>query len=160
MFDPDDVDAAFEELDARYIAGEAAPHAPTWSLVTRAFSMLNPREIPPTTAAFQSVDHRSAAAYSPGDLEAYVHAGWQLDQNIKTHIEAVHRLNSHGAVVTHAAHGASWDGFEAEWRGIDVLSVEGELIGRGERFDEGDLNAALQRFDEISRSRLESRQPA
>ena len=156
MFDPDDVDAAFEELDARYIAGEAAPHAPTWSLVTRAFSMLNRREIPPTTAAFQSIDHRSAAAYSPGDLEAYVHAGWQLDQNIKTHIEAVHRLNSHGAVVTHAAHGASWDGFEAEWRGIDVLSVEGELIGRSELFDEGDLNAALQRFDEISRSRLEN----
>ncbi len=32
-FDPDDIDAAFEELDARYLAGEAAAHAHTWSLV-------------------------------------------------------------------------------------------------------------------------------
>ena len=30
-FDPDDIDAAFEELDARYLAGEAAAHAHTWS---------------------------------------------------------------------------------------------------------------------------------
>ena len=35
-FDPDDIDAAFAELDARYLAGEAAAHAHTWSLVTGA----------------------------------------------------------------------------------------------------------------------------
>ena len=29
MFEPDDVDAAFAELDARYVAGEAAAHART-----------------------------------------------------------------------------------------------------------------------------------
>ena len=32
-FDPDDIDAAFEELDARYLAGEAAAHSHTWTLV-------------------------------------------------------------------------------------------------------------------------------
>ena len=32
-FDVDDVDAAIEELDARYLAGEAATHAQTWSAV-------------------------------------------------------------------------------------------------------------------------------
>ena len=32
-FDPDDIDAAFEELDARYLAGEAAPYAHTWSVI-------------------------------------------------------------------------------------------------------------------------------
>ena len=31
MFDVDDIDAAFEELDARYLAGEAAAHSRTWS---------------------------------------------------------------------------------------------------------------------------------
>ena len=35
MFDIDDIDAAFEELDARYAAGEAAAHAHTWSVITR-----------------------------------------------------------------------------------------------------------------------------
>ena len=33
MFDLDDIDAAFEELDARYVAGEAASHARTWSVI-------------------------------------------------------------------------------------------------------------------------------
>ena len=31
-FDVDDIDAAFEELDARYLAGEAAAYAHTWSV--------------------------------------------------------------------------------------------------------------------------------
>ena len=35
MFDPDDIDAAFEELDARYLAGEAAACAKTWSVIAR-----------------------------------------------------------------------------------------------------------------------------
>ena len=35
MFDPDDLDAAIAELDARYLAGEAAPHAHTWSVIVK-----------------------------------------------------------------------------------------------------------------------------
>ena len=49
MFDPDDIDAAFEELDARYLAGEAAAHAHTWSLIAEAYAALNRHELPPTT---------------------------------------------------------------------------------------------------------------
>ena len=37
-FDPDDVDAAFEELDARYLAGEAAAHAHTWSVISGSYA--------------------------------------------------------------------------------------------------------------------------
>ena len=33
-FDPDDIDAAIAELDTRYLAGEAAAHAHTWSVIT------------------------------------------------------------------------------------------------------------------------------
>ena len=36
FFDLDDIDAAFEELDARYLAGEAAAYAHTWSVIARA----------------------------------------------------------------------------------------------------------------------------
>ena len=45
-FDLDDIDAAFAELDARYLAGEAAIHARTWSLITRAFDAINRHELP------------------------------------------------------------------------------------------------------------------
>ena len=61
----------------------------------------------------------------------------------------MHRLNDLGAVCTHAAHGISHEGFDAEWRGIDLFTFEGDLVNRCEVFDETDLEAALARFDEL-----------
>ena len=148
-FDLDDIDAAFNELDARYLVGEAADHAQTWSIITQGLAALNRHELPPTTADFANIDHRTAAAYAPGDLVAYVLAGWDLKQDIRTHIEVVHRLNSLGAVVTHTARGTSQDGFDAEWRGVDILTVDGELISRSEVFDEDDIDTAIARFEEL-----------
>ena len=46
VFDLDDIDAAFEELDARYLAGEAAAHAHTWSVIARAYAALNGTSCP------------------------------------------------------------------------------------------------------------------
>ena len=41
LFDLDDIDAAFAELDARYLAGEAAAHAQTWSVIAEVYAALN-----------------------------------------------------------------------------------------------------------------------
>ena len=57
-FDLDDIDAAFEELDARYLAGEAAAHAHTWSVIARARAALNRHELPATTPDWVNIDHR------------------------------------------------------------------------------------------------------
>ena len=59
------------------------------------------------------------------------------------YIETVHRLSNLGAAFTWVGHGTSPEGFEAEWRGINVLTVDGDLINRGEIFEEADLDAAL-----------------
>ena len=56
MFDLDDIDAAFEELDARYLAGEAAAHAHTWSVITGGNAALNRRELPADHAGLR--EHR------------------------------------------------------------------------------------------------------
>ncbi len=61
----------------------------------------------------------------------------------------MHRLNDFGAVVTHTADGTSPEGFAAEWRMIQVLTVEGDQVGRCELFDEADLDVALARFEEL-----------
>ena len=45
-FDPDDFDAAIAELDARYLAGEAAAHARTWSVIAAVFAAFNRHELP------------------------------------------------------------------------------------------------------------------
>ena len=63
----------------------------------------------------------------------------------------MHRLSSFGAVVTHVSKGTSQQGFDAEWRVFNLVTVEGDLINRCEVFDEADLDAALARFDELSR---------
>ncbi len=150
-FDVDDVDAAFEELDARYLAGEAAAHGHAWTVITQAFAVLNQGEIPTTTPALVDIDHRPLAPLGPGDLKAYLRTA--LDDSVDTtlHIEAVHRLTDLGAVVTHAAKATSREGFDAEWRLVDVFTVEGDLISRCEIFDEADLDAALAKFDELDR---------
>ena len=62
VFDLDDIDAAFAELDARYLAGEAAAHAHTWSVVTGAYAAFNRRELPATTPDWVNIDHRRGAA--------------------------------------------------------------------------------------------------
>ena len=74
---------------------------------------------------------------------------WDLTPDLSIHIEAVHRLSNFGAVVTYTAHGTSPEGFDAEWRMIELLTVEGDRINRCEIFDEADLDAALARFEEL-----------
>ena len=149
LFDLDDIDAAFAELDARYLAGEAVAHARTWSVIAETFAALNRHQLPSTTPDWIHVDHGPLAMFEAGDLAAYLRATWELTPQGTTYIEAVHRLNDIGAVLTHAAYGTSQEGFVAEWRGVDLLTVEGDLVRRGETFDEADLDAALARFDEL-----------
>jgi len=151
LFDPEDLDAAIEELEARYIAGEAAAHAHTWSVITQAYATLNRRELPATTPDWVNIDHRRGIAFAPGELSAYVRAGKDLTPDTRIYIETVHRHSSLGAVVTQVTKGASQDGFDAEWREIGIVTVDGDLIKRAEIFDEADLDAALARFDELDR---------
>ena len=62
MFDPDDIDAAFEELDARYLAGEAAAHAHTWSVIAGAYAAFNRQRTPRDDAGLG--EHRPPASDS------------------------------------------------------------------------------------------------
>jgi class 3 adenylate cyclase len=156
-FDLDDLDAAFAELDARYLAGEAAAHAHTWSVIARARTALARHELPPTTPDWVNIDHRRGIAFTPGGMTAYIRASWDLEQT-STYIEAVHRLNDLGAVFTQGVRGTTQEGFDAEWRIVELMTVEGDLISSAEFFDESDLDAAIARFDELSRpaARLEN----
>ena len=76
VFDPDDIDAAFAELDARYLAGEAAVHSETWSVVAGAFAAINRHELPDLTSDWVDIDHRRAVAFAPGEMTAYSAHYW------------------------------------------------------------------------------------
>jgi hypothetical protein len=151
-FDLQDIAAAFEELDARYLAGEAAANSRAWSVIARTYATFNRHELPPTTPDWVNVDHRRATSFAPGDTTAYLRATWDIAPDINIYIEAVHRLSDVGAVITHAAHGTSREGFDAEWREVTVFRVDGDLVNRAEIFDEADIDAALSKFDELNRA--------
>ena len=152
--DLEDIEAAIVELDARYLAGEAAAYGDTWSVVTGAYAGFNRREPLATTPDWVNVDRRRGAAFAPGDMVAYLQAAWDDSPDTKIYIEAVHRLSKNGAVVTHLAHGISQEGFDAEWRDVHVLAVDGDMLSRSELFDAADIDAAMARFEEISRPAL------
>ena len=152
LFDPNDIDdiaAAFRELDARYLAGEAADHAHTWSLVANACAAINRHELPELSSDWVNVDHRRGAAFAAGEMTAYIHDLFDDVPDIHVYAEVVHRLDNLGAVVTQAGHGTSQEGFQAEWREIGIFVFDGDLLSRYELFDETDLDAALARFDEL-----------
>ena len=69
MFDLDDFDAAIAELDARYLAGEAAAHAQTWSFISGGFAAINRHELPSATPDWVNIDHRRGAAFAPGEAD-------------------------------------------------------------------------------------------
>ena len=47
IFDGDDIDAAFAELDARYLAGKAAANAHTWSVIVGTYRRSTGTSYPP-----------------------------------------------------------------------------------------------------------------
>jgi hypothetical protein len=150
-FDVDDIDSAVLELDARYLAGEAAAHTHTWSVIAGLSAGFNRRERPATTPDFSYIDHRrviTIEATDP-DLSAFIRADWDLMPEISIYMEAVHRLSDLGVVVTHTARGVSHEDFDVEWRMINLFRADGNLISRCEMFDEADLDAALARFEDL-----------
>ena len=121
------------------------------SVITGIYAAVNRRELPPTTPDWVNTDHRRGIAFAPGEMTAYIRAGRDLTPETRIYVEAVHRASNLGAVFTQVMKGTSADGFDAEWREIVILTIEGDLVSRGELFDEADLDAALARFDELDR---------
>ena len=158
MLDLEDIEAAFEELDARYLAGEAAAHSRTWSVIMQGYAALNRRELPPTTPDWVNIDHRRGTAIAPGGIPELLTAAWNVTSDLNNFVEAVHRLDNLGGVVTHVANETSQEGFHAEWRVVSVFTVEGDMVNRCEVFDEAAIDDAIARFEELSRSapRLEN----
>jgi len=83
-FDSDDVDAAIVELDARYLAGEAASYGDTWSVIAESYAAIRRHELPPTTPDCVTIDHRRAVSFAPGDLIAYIRFGRELGEDFPT----------------------------------------------------------------------------
>src|SRR5262249_42521622 len=116
--------------------------------VAQTYAAINRRELPAATTDFVNIDHRRGTLF-PGAISTDIRSVWGLAANFSICIETVHRLSNLGAVFTGVGNGTSQDGFDAEWRNIAVVTVDGHLLSRCEIFDQGDIDAALARFDEL-----------
>ena len=106
VFDTDDIDAAFAELDARYIAGEAASYRETWSVIAAGLRRAQPVRGPAVGTGLR--EHRSpvtGGAFEAADSGRKPPRWWDLTRDSRAYVEVVHRLSGLGAVVTHAARG-------------------------------------------------------
>src|SRR3981081_4533394 len=50
-----------------------------------------------------------------------------------------------------AASGCARGGCDGDWRGVSLGTVSGDMVNRSELFDEADIDAALAKFDQLSR---------
>ena len=60
-------------------------------------------------------------------MTEYLHAAWELTPDLRMYIETVHRLNDLGAVITLVVKGTSQEGFDAEWRMVELLTSRRRL---------------------------------
>ena len=68
MLDLDDFEAAFEELDARYLAGEAAVYAQhVGAVIAVAYAAFNRHEVARLTTEWVTVDHRRSTPFEPDE---------------------------------------------------------------------------------------------
>ena len=153
LFDPNDIGSAVKELDARYLAGEAAAHQKTWSLIARAFAAINRHELPELTSDWVNIDHRRGAAFATGEMTAYVRDLWDDAPDIHIYVEAVHRLTDCGAVSAKRHMGLRNTASRPNGGRMRFLTFDGDLLSRCELFDERDLDAALAKFDQLQPDR-------
>jgi hypothetical protein len=122
-------------------------------VIANSYVAVSRHEPPAASPEWTCIDRRRlvTSALDPGDLNAYIEAGWNVTPNFGIYVETVHRIGESAAVLTHRASGTSSSGFDAEWRTLSVVTIKDGLIDHCELFDEADLDAALARFEELDR---------
>ena len=121
-FDPDDIDAAFAELDARYLAGEAAAHAHTGRSSRRPTPRSTGASSPRRRRTGSTSTTVAATAFAPGELTAYIRAvmGPRAGhQHLHRGRASAERTSERSSPMRRMA--TSQEGFDAEWR-ADRLS--------------------------------------
>ena len=144
-FDPDDLDAAFEDLDARYLAGEAAPYARVWERALEIVGEVNRHEPGRMIKALAYTDHRRVP-FAPGDFGRAVEELWAIVSDARYTINAVHALAVHGCVANLLIEGTDTHGNKLQWARAILFDADEPRL---EIYEEADVDAALARFEEL-----------
>jgi class 3 adenylate cyclase/ketosteroid isomerase-like protein len=162
VFDPDDLDAAYAELDARYAAGEGAPYARLLEHLTefrRVAAALEPdamRRLLPDD--FTMRNHMRFATtgeeFTRDRYAASMPVFRQMGVTLRLRLDHL-RVCSRAAIADSMLIG-SQDGGDFERPQIAVFRHDGERVHRLEIFDADELEQALARYAELSREPAQS----
>ena len=159
IFDADDLDGAFAELEARYIAGEAAPHAGVYRACVRMADLTNARDWDGLLALWSDdlviVDHRPGSFGHVEDRDEFLRFVRGLHDLVPDTIVrrlVIHRLDARGCVALARHGGTSAGGGAVEIVFLFILIVRDDHIARFEQFPAHALDEALQRFAELGPS--------
>ena len=156
-FDPDDLDAAYAELDARYDAGEAAPYARTREVQSRLRRAANARDWDAMASVFSpdfvSEDHRPVGVLTFRSGDEYVASARAI---VELAPDAVLRGYHALALDERRALGVSgWSGTR-EGGAFETLAVTVQSFGPDGRIQRLDmysldqLDAARARYAELA----------
>ena len=153
----DDLDAAVADLDARYIASEAALYEEVWGSFTRALHAMNVRDWETFRVAFaeeyEFTDHRPASLgriTGREDQVASVRTLVDVIPDVHWLTTAVLRLDGRGGLVRSLVSGTAQGGGSVEMAFLVLFESRDGLRTRQEFFPEDQLAAALNRFDELA----------
>jgi hypothetical protein len=158
VFDEDDLDAAYDELDARYMAGEGAPFAESltcWRQVLTATNSGDNAAVLSSLSPDLVAVFRGSLMAPPLDREGYVAAiaeGRKLVPDRCIRVMEMLRVRRSGAVAALESSGHDLEGGAIVWKSVLVVIAHPEtaLIERIEFFDPEDVDAALARFEELT----------
>lgn len=126
-FDAANLDAAFAELDRRFLEGEGSPYAAVIELLRGA-----------------------VAAHAAGDLDTFV-ALAEMAPDSSAHILALPRIGARGCVAVIRQAGTTLDGSSYELVGSIVMQVEGGVGTRLDYYGPDQLGLAVVQYDELVR---------
>jgi class 3 adenylate cyclase/tetratricopeptide (TPR) repeat protein len=155
LFDLEDEDTAYAELDARYESGEGAVHGPIHSTFARATAHRDWDAIAALAApTFVQDDHRSVAVLgtSAGGAAWTEQSRVLVDLAPDAQIRIDHIRNGPRGFLWHATRfGTHEDGdFELRYVGVTEIAAPGK-VARVDFYDPEDLDQARARFDEMHR---------
>jgi hypothetical protein len=155
IFDPADVDEAFEILDERYASTLEDERRGAFDVVRALQRLYHGRDLGAIRDGFApwfvTVDHRRASSGRLGldrylDLIGSMH---QLAGGSRVRIEEVAAIEAWGGVARVRNAGTSVDGGAFELTSWSVAVVRGGRIERFEWFGADDRDAAVARFEEL-----------
>src|SRR5262249_46298064 len=156
LFDPDDLDAAYAELDDRYLAGEAAPCRATWDAVRRLVDGFAKRDWERVASAFAPDFTLKARRHfrllgqqrTPEEYVTTIRALVDVAPDAVMRLDHVLALDEHRALYIGRLTGASGDTFEIPFVCVATFAPDGRYR-RLHAYDLDQLDAARASYDEL-----------